>query len=75
MGVVAPNPAPALSAGPLPYPVMLGSDPGVGFLSHFILNCNHMHRLFFFRLILSCYLKQWSGVNTVLLMANPIILT
>lgn len=33
MGAVAPSPAPALSAGPLPYPVMLGSDPGVlGFL-------------------------------------------
>lgn len=28
-GAVAPTPAPALSAGPVPYPVMLGSDPGV----------------------------------------------
>lgn len=27
-GAVAPTPAPALSAGPVPYPVMLGSDPG-----------------------------------------------
>ena len=28
-GAVAPTPVAALSAGPVPYPVMLGSDPGV----------------------------------------------
>ena len=37
-GAVAPAPAPALSAGPVPYPVMLGSDPGVFiFLTKFYL--------------------------------------
>lgn len=38
--VVAPTPAPALSAGPVPYPVMLGSDPGVLYFIHLVfLSC------------------------------------
>lgn len=84
MGAVAPTPAPALSAGPVPYPVMLGSDPGVcvyfyftyffskeiGMLNSF-LNMNFQH---LFRPTLFSCPKQWSGANIVLLMANHIIL-
>ena len=37
-GAVAPSPAAASTAGPVPYPVMLGSDPGVIiFLTNFYL--------------------------------------
>ena len=46
-GAVAPSPAAASTAGPVPYPVMLGSDPGVIiFLTNFyvlpVLNASYL---------------------------------
>lgn len=70
MGAVVPAAAPALSAGPVPYPVMLGSDPGVHILMHLFYRVSLNHDILPYRPIPFSCLKQWNGVSIARLMVN-----